>query len=338
MDESLKHVRRVGRYGQGEKRCSLWWSGAGILFKTACTFLTADLESNAVEHAPWMGVMADGEPIARFPLLPGRHTYPILAGMDRTAPHEITLLRDSMPTADEQGPVILHGIRTDGSVELPAARERLIEFIGDSLTVGEGCTGAHDTQEWRMAWICHMGAFPTLAAEALHAEKRVIAVSGWGAWKSWDGIAEHRLGLIYENLCGIVPAGNVPYDFSERPADAVVINLGTNDANALNQAEDTKAAGQQLAARCVELMALVRQHQPDAIILWAYGLCGDAAAPYIQQAVHERQQAGDTQVFYLPLSDCHGDVGSRAHPSRAAHRRAPAEIVQSLQQHWQKDF
>ena len=38
------------------------------------------------------------------------------------------------------------------------------------------------------------------------------------------------------------------------------------------------------------------------------------------------QAEGDGKVGYLRLSDCNGDLGSRMHPSRAAHLKAAQEI------------
>lgn len=328
---------RIGRFDPEEKQCSLWWSGSGIRFKAACSRLILEAEHFALEHAPWLGVLVDGAPVARFPLLPGKHAYPILAGMDPAFTHEVTVLRDTQPTPDEKAPILLYGIECDGSVEAVTPRERLIEFIGDSLTVGEGCTGPRGGEEWRMAWLCHMVAFPTLVSENMQAEKRVIALSGWGAWKSWDCIPEHRLGLVYEKLCAAIPSGDMFYTFNERKADAVIINLGTNDSNALSQENDKEGAEKQLIARCAELMEMVRRHQPDALILWAYGLCGNAIEEQLRTAVAQRREAGDEKTFFLALDDCKGDVGSRQHPSRAAHRRAAEQIVQTLRSFWTPD-
>lgn len=326
--------QRFGRFDPSEKECSLWWSGSGICFSLACRYLSVEVESLAEDHAPWLGILADGAPIARFPLIKGRHTYPVLAGMDPSVAHEISILRDTQPTPDEASPILVYGIETDGSPAEPAAKEKLIEFIGDSLTVGEGCTGPHSAEEWRMAWMCNMAAFPSLTAEKLCAEKRVIGISGWGVWKSWDALESNRLGLVYEKLCPLIPAGERPYGFIERKADAVVINLGTNDSNAIQQEQDRAAAEQQLIERAAELIGMVRRHQPDALIVWAYGLCGNAIERPLRKAVDLCRNQGDDGVFYLALPDCNGDVGSRQHPSRAAHRRAADCIADFLREQW----
>ena len=165
----------LGRHDPKEERTSLWWSGSGVRVKLACKTLEAEITASARDHAPWMGVLMDGAPVARFPLLPGTHRYPLLAGLDAGFVHEVSIIRDSQPSYDEDGPIYLNAVYTDGTPERPAERPLLIEFIGDSLTVGEGCLGPESAEEWRMVWISHMPAFPTLVSEKLNAEKRVIA-------------------------------------------------------------------------------------------------------------------------------------------------------------------
>ncbi|MBQ9197536.1 MAG: hypothetical protein IJ157_09910 [Clostridia bacterium] len=330
---AIPHAR-YGRFDPREEACCLWWSGSGIGLELACGYLTVEAESFAEEHAPWLAVLADGAPIARFPLMKGRHTYSVLAGMDPAVRHEIAILRDTQPTPDERSPILLHGIETDGTPVTPAAKDRLVEFIGDSLTVGEGCTGPRGAEEWRMAWMCNTAAFPSLTAERLRAEKRVIGVSGWGVWKSWDGQETNRLGLVYEKLCPLIAAGDTPYDFQERRADAVIVNLGTNDGNAIQSEADREAAEGQITARAAELIAMVRARQPEALIVWAYGLCGNAVEQPLRRAIDACRKKGDARVFYLPLPDCGSDIGSRQHPSRAAHRRAADCIAAFLEKEW----
>ena len=327
--------QRLGRFDASEPTCQLWWSGSGIAMQIGCRALELEAEAVESEHLPWLGVMVDGEPVARFPLRAGRHRYAILEGMDPTVPHEVAILRDTQPHDADAAPLSLLAVYTDGE-PAPASRKlRLIEFIGDSLTVGEGLVGAPEEMEWRMAWISNLFAFPTLVARRINAEKRVLALGGWGTWHGWNGDPNANLGRIYGQLCGVVPGGEIPYDFArQRPADAVVINLGTNDntaVNALPEAERASARAE-VTACAVRLMEAVRRTAPDAVILWAYGLCGAGMLEPLESAVALRRSAGDANVHFLRLTDCDGDFGARSHPSRAASARAAAEISERLEQ------
>ena len=322
----------IGRHDANESEQHLWWSGSGVRVKLACKRLDVEAVSTATDHAQWLGVLVDGAPVTRLPMAQGAHTYPLLVGLDDHCPHEITILRDTQPSFDETDAVVLKAVITDGTPEAPAPRSLMLEFIGDSLTVDEGTVGPYgEAQEWRMLFISHMPAFPTLVAEELHADKRVIALGGWGAARSWDNRQDGRIGRIYGQLCGVTPGGQVSAPADERPADAVVINLGTNDASALTkvEAEELPSARAELRARAAELMEAVRARYPRAVIVWAYGLCGHAVEDILRGAVEDVRARGDLNVHYLSLTDSQ-TLGSRMHPSRDGHRQAAREITDAL--------
>jgi lysophospholipase L1-like esterase len=324
----------LGRHDPKETQAHLWWSGSGVRLKTACTRLDIEVTSTCTDHAAYMGVLMDGAPVCRFPIVKGTRRVTALAGLDKGFAHEIAIIRDTQPSYDESAPVILDAIYTDGEIAPIEERPLLIEFIGDSLTVGEGTMGPYgEGQEWRMLFISHMPAFPTLVAEAMKADKRVVALGGWGAARSWDNQQDSRIGRIYGQLCGVTPGGQVPAPAEERPADAVVINLGTNDASALAGlgADELPKARAELRTRAVELMEAVRARYPRAVIVWAYGLCGHAVEDILRGAVEDVRAAGDLNAHYLSLSDAQ-TLGSRMHPSRDAHRRAAGEIADRLKQ------
>ena len=254
----------LGRHDPKEEKTQLWWSGAGVRFTLDCTYLAAEVTSRHTAHAAWLGVMADGAPVARLPLLPGTHLYPLLSGMEKGVAHEITVLKDTQAGYDESGPVTLEALETDGEITPAPERKLMLEFIGDSLTVGEGCMGPQSGAEWRMVYISHMPAFPTLVSEALRADKRVIALGGWGVARSWDNDPESRIGRIYDRLCAVIPGGDVPAPEGEKPADAVIINLGTNDNSAFDRVPrpEQDAFRREIRARAAELTPAGKAMKP----------------------------------------------------------------------------
>ena len=321
----------IGRRDPDETQASLWWSGSGVRVKLACKQLDVEATSSAADHAQWLGVLVDGAPITRLPLTQGTRQYTLLAGLDSHFTHEITILRDTQPSYDEAGPVTLNAVFTDGEPQAPDARPLMIEFLGDSLTVGEGTMGPYGGEEWRMLFVSHMSAFPTLVAEAMKADKRVIALGGWGAARSWDNQPDSRIGRIYGKLCAVTPGGDVTAPANERAADAVVINLGTNDSSALTKvaSEELPLVRAELRTRALQLMEAVRARYPKAVILWAYGLCGHPVEDILKGAVEDARANGDRNVYYLSLTDA-ASLGSRMHPSRDAHRKAAEEISGEL--------
>ena len=321
----------LGRHDPREEKAQLWWSGSGVRFCLKCTYLTAQITSTHKTHAAYLGVMVDGAPVVRLPLLRGSHEYALLAGMDDGYAHEISIIKDTQAGYDEDGPVILEWVETDGAPTPAPERKLMLEFIGDSLTVGEGCLGAESGMEWRMVYISHMPAFPTLVSEGMKADKRVIALGGWGAARSWDNDPNSRIGRIYDRLCAVIPGGDAPLDFPEKSADAVIINLGTNDGSALKNIspDEQPAVEREIHDRAIELIGMARRHNPHAYILWAYGLCGNALEGVLKKAVED---CGDANCAYLPLTMAEGN-GSRMHPSRKSHEKAAQEIMNALKAH-----
>ena len=90
-------VQILGRHDPDEKKRCLWWSGSGIRISLACSYLEAEITWTGTGFNPWIAVALDGAPICRFPLTAGTRRYPLLAGMDKTCPHRITVVRDSQP-------------------------------------------------------------------------------------------------------------------------------------------------------------------------------------------------------------------------------------------------
>jgi len=110
------------------------------------------------------------------------------------------------------------------------------------------------------------------------------------------------------------------------------VGNGTNDASALDDLEpaDRRAAEAQVTISAVQLMRQVRVHAPRALILWAYGMCGDPMKECLKQVVAQLRSEGDDRVAWLSLEGCGSDLGSRGHPERAAHQRAAEQIADAL--------
>ena len=80
-----------------------------------------------------------------------------------------------------------------------------------------------------------------MTADALGAEYRVVSASGWGLVSGWDNDPRCTLAPCYTQVCGLAAGernaalgAQQPYDFAAWPADAVIVNLGTNDWNAFH--------------------------------------------------------------------------------------------------------
>lgn len=335
-----EHVRLLGRFDPQQPVFPMFWTGSGFELRLRCTVLDLELECDYDMQCPWLGVMVDGAPVARFALSRGRRFYTLLAGMDMAVEHTVTVVRDTQPVAEDGRLFVLaHRIRTDGELLLPPERALSIEFIGNSLTSGEGLIGPRDAMEWRTIWLSGMESWAMHVCRAMNAQGRWISQSGWGVYWSWDGNRENRIPRIYDAVCASERGGGAPYDFAANPVDAVVINVGTNDAAALSRAQGAQREEAAAAIRkaAADFLRQVRRRNPGAYILWAYGMCGGDIAPLLRGAVREVRREGDRRVGYVQLPLCpEKGLGSRAHPGRDNHRSAARAVVRNLKKALEK--
>ena len=71
-------IRLMGRMDPAQRPTAMDWTGSGIEFRFRGTDAWARLEAPAASPIMWMIVLADGCPIARFPVEPGIRMYPLL--------------------------------------------------------------------------------------------------------------------------------------------------------------------------------------------------------------------------------------------------------------------
>ena len=82
-------------------------------------------------------------------------------------------------------------------------------------------------------------------------------------------------------------------------------------------------------------LALVREKNPDALIVWAYGMLGFEMEPYILKAFEKRKAAGDSRVLYFRMPAMEpGEEGSRDHPGYPIHRRAAEAVAAYMGRVW----
>lgn len=330
---SEPNIRLLGRHAADTVPFRPYWTGSGVELMLQCRRLAVELELPQLDswQTVWMLVSVDHAPVARFALTPGRNWYTVLEGMDPAVSHRVSIVRETQPIADGfTTELLMHNLRSDGTL-LPLPQPKMtVEFIGDSLTSGEGIVGPQGAMEWQTIWLSSFN-YSHLVCQALDAQKRIISQSGWGVFSSWDNDPSCVLSRIYDAVCALGDADPTPYDFSREKADLVVINLGTNDSGAIAQLEEA-AQGQRrrdIHRSAQQLLLQVRRNNPDAWILWVYGMCGDPLSDLFRSAVADRQSQGDPRVGYLTLDICTAEEqGSRIHPGILNHQAAAQKIVQ----------
>lgn len=329
-------IRTRGRFDPEQSALPMHWTAGGFDLYLNCTALSVEIEAHFSAQTPWLALFIDGAPVSRMPLEEGTHTYALVSGLETDRPHIFSVLRDTQPLAD--GGIIsvtAHAVYTDGEPLTPPAHRLRIECIGDSLTTGEGLVGAVGEMSWRTAWLSGINGWPMQTAAALDADLSIVSQSGWGVYCEWTGSEQAAIPRIYDQICAHEAAGQKPYDFAAHPVDAVIVNLGTNDATGIrSRAEADQPKSIEEYGRAVEgFIRHLRAVYPGAYILWIYGMCGHDLIDTVRAAV-ARVRRTDKRVGFetLPPAAAH-ELGSRAHPGVPSQTKAARIVVRHLQKH-----
>lgn len=300
---------------------------------------------------PWISLVLDGYHLAHIPVQEGVNKYMLLRNMDPSVKHTVRIVKDFQASVDDPGCFLkLKKIIYEGEIRKTEPKKYRFEFIGDSITSGEGALGAHEEMDWITPYFSAVVNYAVMTSDAMNADFRLISQSGWGVTTGWDNNPASRLPLIYDSVNAKREVKD--YDHSSWEPDAVIINLGTNDGGAFdnpaftdpvtgetfkyNKLEDGSYDPEDLnkiAAGMTGFMKHVREVHPDAHILWVYGMLGSVLMDTIISAVSAFWLESDTNAGYLQLPDTNGEAfGSRGHPGILSHKAASEKIVERLRE------
>ena len=353
-------IKKNGRGSVFEGCFPMYFTGSGVEISVKSSELYVELDSDYETYEPIVSVIIDGERILRFTPQKGVGKYLIFRAMDGNKPKHVRITKDvqAMPE-DPKHKLIFRAFECDGSLEKLPEHKLKIEFIGDSITSGEGLIGPQSLEDWISYCFDSVNNYSNLISTELDADYRVISQSGWGVKCSWDNDPERTLPLIYEKVCGTCRAlkdtGFNPfgeYDFSWKP-DFVLINLGTNDGGSYSQPEHKNpVTGETFKNRLlpdgkrdpecvkrfedalVDFLKMVRKHNPDSQIIWNYGIC----SPYLERDIREAIDAylsetnDDKLSFLLIPQNTPEQVGARWHPGKSAHRMMADMLIAKIKE------
>ncbi len=205
-----------------------------------------------------------------------------------------------MVAGSYHGDAVFQGLVLDSGATTfkPQAPKNLIEFVGDSITVGTTTSQNAST------------AYGWLIGEQLGADHTQVAQGGACLVASSDGCVGLEQQFTKLNPNAATPS----WDFSRYQANAVVINLGTNDVG-------HGVSGAQFQAAYSSLLGKVRAAYPGA---WIFALetFRGRFVPETQAAVQAAASGGDSRVSFVDttgwLSDA--DMSDSVHPNDQGHQ------------------
>ena len=340
---------------------TVFWTGSGIELNVKGAELWIEVEVDYDMYEPWISVVINSAPVSRQMLTAGRYWICVFRGMTEHEVKNVRIIRDIQAmNGDPASYMQIHSVKFDGEFLPVKEKPYKIEFIGDSITSGEGVIGAKAEEDWISMWFSAIDNYSTMTAEALNAEHRIISQSGWGVLTSWDNNPHFNIPDYYEKVCGLLTGEKNEElgafnenDFDSWQPDVVVVNLGTNDGGAFTTPEwKDELTGETYKQRLNEdgtfnegdlkafekaaynFLVKLRKYNRNAKIIWVYGMLGIGMLPAIYRAVDAYiKDTGDQKVsvFQLP-NTTEETVGSRQHPGILSHEKAAKELTAHIRE------
>lgn len=357
----IEHLKVHGRTTESRNPLTLFWTGSGIELNARGTELWLEVEISYDSYEPWISILINDAKVSRIMLTRGRYWICVFRGMNGETVKNVRVIKDVQAMSDDsECSLKLHAVKFDGEFLPVEDKPYKIEFIGDSITSGEGAIGAKQEEDWIPMWFSALDNYSTMTAKLLNADYRILSQSGWGVLTSWDNNPNNNLPNNYEKVCGVLSGTNnealgafTANDFTKWQPDIIVVNLGTNDEAAfytdkwrdditeevykqrLNEDGTFHEEDRRVFEKAIEsFLGKLRYYNNGAHIVWAYGMMGITMMPAIYRAVdHYIQDTGDKKVSVFQLPETTQDtLGAREHPGILAHENAAKELAQYLKQ------
>ena len=325
IKDAKDYIKTQGRTTLKDGALWLDFSASGIEFSANCegkVALNLNVKSIKNTDATYGGlyftVIVDGVKVdrAQCRITSTGNVELVLAENLPAGNHTFEVYRQTEHRGAEVG---ISSIALNGSFnEKPEDNRLYIEFIGDSISTGYGALGvAGDDQADSPLWQDATVAYPYLTAKALGADFSDVAYSGLGCKYGYSGSLSMQ--TVYQAQRYQFDQAT-KYDFTKRQPDVVVIALGTNDIANQTDAALRKAGYQ-------EMLDLVRAKNPDAKIVWIYGMMKDDDNAAIASLIEENGGAA-AGLYSLELVTNTGGAGW--HPSAAAQQKFADDLVAFL--------
>ncbi|HVT72400.1 MAG TPA: SGNH/GDSL hydrolase family protein [Lacunisphaera sp.] len=320
-------IRVSGRAdGIGTATVTVGWSGARFRLRfrdsSSVGAWLADERGNNYAMA-WV----DGKPGRKFRVEAGEGFYPLARGLE-AGEHTVELVR---VTECDQGPMRFGGFALERGGEAlawPDRPARRIEFIGDSITCGYGVESDDPHEHFTTGTENFCLGYAGLTARRLDADYLVVARSGIGMVRHYNGDREgdaDQMPTVYPQLFYLQPGRD--WDASRFTPDVVCVNLGTNDFSTTGVDVDKFVAAY---ARFVEML-LARYPAAQVVALQGPMNTEPALKSAVDAALHRLRAEEMRRVHYLAFSPqgAHG-YGADYHPNRAQAEITAGELTTYL--------
>ena len=320
-------VRLQGRFDTTDSaRPSFGWSGSAMIARFQGTGATLSIDGSPNQFA----VVVDGTVSSQvLKVVSGTTQYALASGL-ASGVHDVVVWRR---TEGDQGENRFLGLDiVGGQLQAPPAQaDRRIEIYGDSITAGYGMDGAGPSCSFTPDTEDHYLTYGALAARELGADLHTVAWSGIGMYRNYNvtGASSDAMPSVYARTLPS-QSGSV-WDFSSWQPQAVVINLGTNDASTNGD------PGTPYETAYLSFVRSLRQKYPSTFFVLAIGPMLDgsnltAIKGHLQTVISTRNSEGDSKLSFLefPVQLAADGYGCDWHPSPATNAKMAPLLVTEL--------
>lgn len=345
--ENEKNYRLGGRHTWQNGMLYLAYSASYLEFccEGTCTVI-AELISDGVpegkEYTAWAAVFVNDEeqPSKRFELKKGTQTYTLYEA-DREEKVKIRLMKYSEAAFSSLGIKAIHV--EDGVILLPPqAPEKLIQFIGDSITSGYGIEGTVNVDVFNTTQENPWNAYACRTARLLNTDFELISWSGNGIISHFvdETVNEQRhdkpwMQELYpysdrelEERIGKTEAELTVWNAEHEP-DVIVVHLGTNDGSFTRFIKERNVL---FVEGYVAFLKQIREQHKTAPIICMLGVMRQELNDQVARAVALTRQQGDSNVYFIdiPLARDWDGLGTDNHPSPRTQEKMAELLAQYI--------
>ena len=336
---NLESVRLIGRVMPLEDTLWLALSGTGIEFsvtgtKTSITFVADDTWNGVPENRARVAVYVDGERVADT-LLDQPETTVTAFECEGAELHIVRVIKLSESAMSTCG---ISEVTVEGEMSPTEPKDKLIEFVGDSITCGYGVDDEDRDHHFATGTEDVTRAYAYKTAQALDVDYNMVSFSGYGIVSGYTATGEkmghqlvpdyyEKLGFSYGTYKGAYQPQNIVWDFSGRQPDLVVVNLGTNDMSYVLDREDRR---EEYISGYIEFLKKIRSRNGGARILCVLGIMGEALCTAVEETVERyKKETGDGNISYMGFTNQLPEDGYVAdwHPTEITHTKAAEKLT-----------
>jgi len=264
------YIRYTGRIDTLKDAAVLYWPGTSIYTDFKGTGIKVKMKDSKGKN--YYNVIIDGKYYGIFKPDTIKSWIQLADGLKDTI-HRLEIFRRA-----DAGPSWFYAFRVNAGgffTKLPPKHKRVIEFYGNSITVGASIHDYSGNDYYDSTYTDNYLSYGAITARYFKADYYCIARGGLGLMVSWFPMIMPEM---YNRTNPDDPASK--WDFSKITPDIVVINLFQNDAALFNMPEHPQfkarfgnkpPSGDDVVAAYADFLKKIRSVYPDADIICTLG-------------------------------------------------------------------